>query len=140
MRRLSVALIACMSLGATVAGAQTAGSRPTLLAVSSGQAAHITLSGPVRDIVVGDPLVADVSVVNERTLVVLGKKAGATTLLAFDARGQALADRQIVVSAIPDQVVVVQRGAKATVYACGNRCSSLTPDAPAADAPPPADK
>jgi Flp pilus assembly secretin CpaC len=138
MRRLSVVLLACTSLGATVANAQPLPPRPALLAVSTGQAAHISLSGPVRDIVVGDPLVADVSIVNERTLVVLGKKAGATTLLAFDARGQTLTDRQIVVSAIPDQVVVVQRGVKDTTYACGNRCSALTP--PGADAPPPADK
>jgi Flp pilus assembly secretin CpaC len=134
MRRLPVVLLACMSLGATVASAQPLPPRATLLSVSTGQAAHITLGGPVRDIVVGDPLVADVSIVNERTLVVLGKKAGATTLLAFDAHGQTLADRQIMVTSIPDQAVVVQRGAKATTYACGTRCSALTPET--ADAPP----
>ena len=122
MRRLTLAFCACLTLGATTAGAQIPAAP---LSVSAGQAAHISLSGPVRDIVLGDPTVADVSLVNERTLVVLGKKAGATTLLAFDARGRPLADRQIVVSDIPDQAVIVQRGVTASTYACGDRCSQV---------------
>jgi Flp pilus assembly secretin CpaC len=80
--------------------------------------------------------VADVSLVNERTLVVLGKKAGATTILAFDARGRALADRDVVVSDVPTQAVVVQRGVTASTYACGDRCSLLgSTNAPAAPSP-----
>jgi Flp pilus assembly secretin CpaC len=131
MRRLSLALCACLSLGVTAAGAQSAVSP---LSVSAGQATRISLGGPVRDVVVGDPAVADVSLVNERTLVILGKKAGATTVMAFDARGQALADRQVVVSDIPDGTVVFQRGAVASTYACGARCSQLAPP-PAAEKP-----
>jgi hypothetical protein len=90
----------------------------------------------VRDIVVGDPTVADVSLVNERTLVVLGKKAGATTVLAFDARGRTLADRDVVVSNVPTQAVVFQRGATAATYACGDRCSLLSVTAPPPAAAP----
>jgi hypothetical protein len=84
--------------------------------------------------------VADVSLINERTLVVLGKKAGATTVLAFDARGRALADRDVVVSDVPTRGVVVQRGVNAATYACGDRCSLLSstaaPAAPATSATP----
>lgn len=136
MRRLSFALRAClMSLGVAVAGAQVAhaqarapsGSAP--LMVSAGQAARITLSAPARDLVVGDPAVADVSLINDRTLVILAKKVGSTSILAFDARGQALADRQIVVSDIPAGGVVVQRGGASATYACSASCSPL----PAAD-------
>jgi Flp pilus assembly secretin CpaC len=138
MRRLTLALCASLSLGATAASAQILTvSRPAPLTVSAGQATRITLAAPVRDIVVGDPAVADVSIVNARTLVVLGKKVGATTLLAFDARGQALADRQILVSDLPDQAIIVQRGATASAYACGDHCSKLSgePAAPAAETP-----
>jgi Flp pilus assembly secretin CpaC len=136
MRRLTLAFCACLSLGATAAGAQTsAASRPTALAVGAGQATQISLAAPVRDIVVGDPAVADVSIVNERTLVVLGKKAGATTLLAFDGRGQPLVDRQLIVSDIPDQAVVVQRGMVTSTYACGERCSKLGGEAPGGQGP-----
>lgn len=126
MRRLSLALCASlsalMSLGATVASAQSGAP----LSVSAGQATRITLSAPVRDLVVGDPTVADISLINERTLVILGKKVGATTVLAFDARGQALADRQIVVSDVPSGGVIVQRGAASATYSCGASCSPLT--------------
>ncbi|KQZ06471.1 pilus assembly protein CpaC [Caulobacter sp. Root1455] len=138
MRRLTLALCAGLSLSiATVALADSPVAPPAApLSVSAGAAARIVLSGPVRDIVVGDPSVADVSLVNERTLVVLGKKAGATTILAFDARGRALADRDVVVSDVPTQAVVVQRGLSAATYACGDRCSLLgATNAPAAPAP-----
>lgn len=82
---------------------------------------------------VGDPTVADVSLVNERILVVLGKKAGATTLMAFDGQGRALADRDVMVSNVPSQAVIIQRGLSAATYACGDRCSllSTTTTAPA---------
>ena len=123
MRRLTLAL--CAGLSLSVATAAVADSPATPLSVSAGAATRIVLSAPVRDIVVGDPAVADVSLVNERTLVVMGKKAGATTIMAFDSRGRALADRDVVVSDVPTQAVVVQRGLAAATYACGERCSLL---------------
>lgn len=133
MRRLTLAL--CAGLSLSVATVAVADSPSAPLSVSAGAAARIVLSAPVRDIVVGDPSVADVSLVNERTLVVLGKKAGATTVLAFDARGRALADRDVVVSDVPSRAVVVQRGGTASTYACGDRCSLLnSTTAPAASA------
>jgi len=139
MRRLTLVLCAGLSLSVATAAAADSPSAP--LSVSAGAAARIVLSAPVRDIVVGDPAVADVSLVNERTLVILGKKAGATTVLAFDAHGRALADRDVVVSNVPTQAVVVQRGVNAATYACGDRCSLLStttaaPAAPAAGALP----
>jgi len=137
MRRLTLAFCACLSLGATAASAQNlSASRASALSVSAGQAARISLSAPVRDIVVGDPAVADVSVINERTLVVLGKKSGATTVLAFDAAGRPLAERQIIVSDFSDQAVIVQRGVTGSAYACGATCSRLGGDAAPATADP----
>jgi Flp pilus assembly secretin CpaC len=134
MRRLTLALCAGLSLSVATVAAADSPSAP--LSVSAGAAARIVLSAPVRDIVVGDPAVADVSLVNERTLVVLGKKAGATTLMAFDGQGRALTDRDVVVSSVPTQAVIVQRGVSAATYACGDRCSLLsTTTAPAAPAP-----
>lgn len=132
MRRLTPALCAALSLLAPLAIAQSASAQSASaqsstapLTVSTGQAARISLSAPVRDLVVGDPNVADVSLVNDRTLVILAKKVGATSVLAFDARGQALADRQIVVTGVPAGGVVVQRGGASVTYACSASCSAL---------------
>lgn len=135
MRRLTLALCAGLSLSVATVAAADSPSAP--LSVSAGAAKRIVLSAPVRDIVVGDPTVADVTLVNERTLVVLGKKAGATTVIAFDARGRPLADRDVVVSNVPTQAVIVQRGVTEATYACGDRCSLLnTTSAPAAAGAP----
>jgi Flp pilus assembly secretin CpaC len=126
MRRFALVLSASLGLLAGIAHAEVsdAGGLQTV-ALGAGQASYVALTGPVRDVVLGNPLVADVSVVNGRTLVVLGKHAGVTSLMAFDAQGRALADRRIVVSETPDDAVTVQRGAMASSYACSARCSKL---------------
>jgi Flp pilus assembly secretin CpaC len=121
MRRLSLALAAVFALCGANAYAES-------LPLSAGQAVHITLNGAVRDVVVGDPLVADVSVVNERTLVIMGKRAGATTILAFDGAGRPLADRQVMVSENGGGAITVYRGATgAANYACGSQCTRIIP-------------
>ena len=131
MRRLSLVIAAVATLSGSLASAQTlaGGALPVNvspdLPVAAGQASYVTLSGPVRDIVVGDPSIADVSVVNNRTLVVLGKRPGVTSLLAFGAGGRALAERQIVVSENGGGAVTVYRGAAASNYACAAQCTRL---------------
>ena len=106
------------------------------LPIAAGQASYVSLSGPIRDVVVGDPSIADVSVVNERTLVVLGKRPGVTSLLAFNAAGRPLADRQIVVSENGGGGVTVYRGVTASNYACGAQCTRLGGSPAAASAAP----
>lgn len=137
MRRLSLAIAAALTLSGVSASAQNAAmtgalpirnapaTTPTDLPVAAGQASYVNLSGAVRDVVVGDPTIADVSVVNDRTLVVLGKRPGVTSLLAFGAGGRALADRQVVVSENGGGGVTVYRGATASNYACAAQCTRL---------------
>lgn len=147
MRRLSLVIAAALTLSGVAASAQTLAPRAVPvsvnasvdLPVAAGQASYVTLAAPVRDIVVGDPSVADVSLVNDRTLVVMGKRPGVTSLLAFSAGGRALADRQVVVSENGGGVggVTVYRGASASNYACAAQCTRLGPAAGAAAAPTP---
>ena len=132
MRRLTPVLAVVLSLSAAAAQAQA-------LSIPAGQTARLSLSAPVRDIIVGDPLIADVSVINKRTLVVLGKKAGATSISAFAVDGRALVDRKVVVSNSLDGAVTVSRGAVTSTYACADRCAKLSDGAAATaiDAPRP---
>lgn len=125
MRRLSLAIAAVLTLAGASAHAQGVGQN---LGVAAGQAANISLAAPVRDIVVGDPMVADVSLVGERTLVVMGKRPGVTTIMAFDAAGRTLANRQVVVSENGGGSLTVYRGnVSAFNYACGEQCTKITP-------------
>lgn len=123
MRRFSFTLAAVLAAWSVDAAAQ---SRPAVLPISAGQATTVSLDGAVRDVVVGDPEIADISVVSDRTLVILGKRPGVTTLLAFGAGGRPLTDRQIVVSeGGGGGAVTVYRGAAASTYACGRQCTRL---------------
>jgi hypothetical protein len=142
MRRLSLAIVAFFSLcGAAVAAQAAVPTAPAptgatrTMTVAAGQAATVPLGGPAREIVVGDPQIADVSVVNDRTLVILGKRVGVTTLFAFDAQGRTLTGGQVLVTDVAADAVTVQRGVNASAYACDGRCTALTPTEAAAPAP-----
>lgn len=133
MRRLSLAIVAFFSLcGAAVAAQAATPTAPAArtMTVAAGQATTVQLGGSAREIVVGDPQIADVSVVNDRTLVVLGKRVGVTTLFAFDAQGRTLTGGQVLVTDVAADAVTVQRGASASAYACDSRCIALTAAAP----------
>lgn len=86
------------------------------------QAARIVLGGTARDVIVGNPAVADVTVLDGRTLVVTGKGYGITNLMVVDGRGRTILDRQIVVSANDDGRVTMYRGGDLYNYACAPRC------------------
>lgn len=86
------------------------------------QAARIVLGGTARDVIVGNPAVADVTVLDGRTLVVTGKGYGITNLMVVDGRGRTILDRQIVVSASDDGRVTMYRGGDLYNYACAPRC------------------
>lgn len=140
MRRLSLAIAAVLTLAGGAASAQT-GALPVKatsfdLSLASGEAASMSVGGVVRDVVIADPTIADVSIVNERTLVVMGKRPGVTTVMAFGAGGATLTSRHVVVSEIGDGGVTVYRGAAANNYACGAaRCTRVTASAPASGTP-----
>jgi len=131
MRRLSIILAATTALWGAAAAAQP---RSANLPVAAGQAAYLSLGSAVRDVVVAAPSVADVSVVSDRVLVVMGKRAGVTSLLAFGPGGRPLADRQIVVSDGGAGAVTVYRGPTTSTYACASQCTRLP--APAATTAP----
>ncbi|MFT4254734.1 MAG: pilus assembly protein N-terminal domain-containing protein [Caulobacter sp.] len=134
MRRLSLAIAAFFSLCAAAAAGHAASPTPApaapvaprTLSVAAGQATTLPLNGAAREIVVGDPQIADVSVVNDRTLVILGKRVGVTSVFAFDGQGRTLAGGQVLVTEVSADAVTVQRGANASTYACDGRCTVLT--------------
>jgi hypothetical protein len=124
MRRTTSAL-AGLALAAGIAVPSLAAES---LAVPLDQSAAISLPARAQSVMVGNPAIADVNVLDSRTAVVLGRGYGVTNLLVVDARGRTLMDRQIVVSA-PDvnRVSVFRRSAETqrpdvNNYACSPRC------------------
>lgn len=116
MRRLLslAAVLAALSVAAP-AMAQS-------LPIRIDQAARVVLAGTARDVIIGNPAVADVTVLDARTLVVTGKGYGITNLMVVDSRGRTILDRQIIVSANDDGRVTMYRGGDLYNYACAPRC------------------
>ena len=76
----------------------------------------------VATIVVGNPLIADVTLQNGGIIVVTGKGYGATNFIAMDRAGEILVDRLIQVEGPTDQLVTVYRGVERESYSCMPIC------------------
>ena len=76
----------------------------------------------VATIVVGNPLIADVTLQTGGIVVVTGKGYGATNFIAMDRTGEVLVDRVIQVEGPTDQLVTVYRGVDRESYSCMPIC------------------
>src|SRR3954462_3281687 len=88
------------------------------IAVNVDQAKLVKLPTRVSTIVVGNPLIADVTLQTGGILVVTGKGYGATNFVAMDRGGEILVDRVIQVEGPTDQLVTVYRGIERESYSC----------------------
>ena len=73
-------------------------------------------------IVVGNPLIADVTLQTGGIIVVTGKGYGATNFIAMDRAGEVLVDRVIQVEGPTDQLVTIYRGVDRESYSCMPVC------------------
>src|SRR5271157_49908 len=92
------------------------------ISVSVDQAKLFKLPNRVATIVVGNPLIADVTLQNGGIVVVTGKGYGATNFIAMDRGGEVLVDRLIQVEGPTDRVVTVYRGVDRETYTCQPTC------------------
>ena len=95
---------------------------PDRIAVYVDQAKLVKLPAKVSTIVVGNPLIADVTLQSGGIIVVTGKGYGATNFIAMDRNGEVLVDRQIQVEGPTDQLVTVYRGVDRESYSCVPVC------------------
>ena len=92
------------------------------VAVNVDQAKLVKLPARVATIVVGNPLIADVTLQTGGVLVVTGKGYGATNFIAMDRSGEVLVDRIIQVQGPTDQLITVYRGVDRESYSCMPVC------------------
>ncbi|HEY1752907.1 MAG TPA: pilus assembly protein N-terminal domain-containing protein [Caulobacteraceae bacterium] len=118
MRKLLPSLI--LALAPATAFAATA------LDLPLDQSALVTLPGPARDVIVGNPSIADVSVADRRHLVVTAKGSGVTNLLVTDASGRAMLSEEIVVGAVGGNRVALFNGPQLQSYNCTFRCEQVS--------------
>jgi Flp pilus assembly secretin CpaC len=92
------------------------------VAVNVDQAKLVRLPGRVATIVIGNPLIADVTLQPGGLVVVTGKGYGATNFIAMDRSGQVLVDRIIQVEGPTDQLITIYRGVDRESYSCMPIC------------------
>jgi Flp pilus assembly secretin CpaC len=114
MRRLSLVIL-MLALASPAAAAPR-------LTVALDHSERLYPAGPAGSVIVGNPAVADVTVVDQRTLYVSGRGYGTTEIVVLGPRGDTVWKGEVVVTA-PEGQVSIYRGAQVTEMACGSTCS-----------------
>jgi Flp pilus assembly secretin CpaC len=117
VRALAVGLLLTPALALAEPGPESKS-----IAVNVDQAKLVKLPPKVATIVVGNPLIADVTLQPGGLIVVTGKGYGATNFIAMDRAGEVLVDRVIQVEGPTDQLVTVYRGIQRESYSCMPIC------------------
>jgi Flp pilus assembly secretin CpaC len=99
-----------------------ASSQLETVAVVVDHARVIRLPQKTTTVIVGNPIIADVSIQKNGVLVVTGKSFGVTNLIALDSNGAMLAESHISVRAPTESVMMVQRGLERESYSCTPHC------------------
>lgn len=92
------------------------------IAVNVDQAKLVKFPERIATIVVGNPLIADVTLQPGGIVVVTGKGYGATNVIAMDRSGAVLMDRVIQVQGPTDKVVTIYKGVERESYSCAPVC------------------
>jgi hypothetical protein len=104
------------------AGASPARAATDVIAVTLDQAKIARLPRGAATLIVGNPMIADVTMLkNNNTMVITGKGFGQTNLIAIDAAGSLIEEQEIEV--LPSKtVLVLQSGSSRMSYACNPVC------------------
>ena len=115
--RLWLALAFVLAAGASPARAETG-----LIAVTLDQAQIAQLPRGTATLIVGNPMIADVTMLKtSNAMVITGKGFGQTNLIAIDAAGAVIDEEQVQVRPAKT-VLVLQNGASRMSYACNPDC------------------
>jgi hypothetical protein len=87
------------------------------------QARLMHLPERAANVVVGNPLIADLSIQPGGLTVITGKSYGITNFIVTDIRGGVLMEKTVEVSGAGDRTVVVYRGTDRETYSCTPSCS-----------------
>ena len=93
-----------------------------MLSVRLDQAKIIRMPDRVATIVIGNPLIADVSIQPGGVMVLTGKGYGTTNVVAMDQKGAVVYEGNVQVDGPNDKIVTVYRGIERESYSCMPAC------------------
>ena len=117
-RSLLAAVLAALMLAPTAIHADT--TEP--ISVKVNMARILRISAPAATVIIGNPLVADVTIQDPQTLVLTGKSYGETNLIILDTSGSPIADTTISVVQGEADLMTVYMGTARTTLSCKPVC------------------
>ena len=106
-----------------LAAMQSASAQNKTVTVTLDKASLMRMPPKALTLVIGNPSIADVTVLkNNGMMVITGKGFGETNLIAVDGEGNPVAESIIRVVSGADAMLVVQRGSERETYNCAPRC------------------
>ena len=121
-RRVAAAL-AHTAFASFAAGGTPALAAQDALVVLLDRAKVAKLPPKAQTLIVGNPIIADVTLVKDsNVMVITGKGYGETNLVVLDKNGALLTEEFIRVKANERALLVVQRGLERESYSCAPRC------------------
>jgi hypothetical protein len=88
------------------------------------EAQIVKLPDRTTTVIIGNPLIADISVQPGDLAVITGKSYGATNIIIMDKAGAVLAEHDVEVQDSVDKTVVVYRGGARETYSCTPNCAA----------------
>jgi hypothetical protein len=110
------------SMAIASGGAGTPAYSAETVLVPMDEARIIRLNRAPNTVIVGNPLIADVTVQDERLLIVVGKTYGTTNVIALDENGEELSHLDVSVRTGGGNNLQVFYGSARTSYTCAPRC------------------
>ncbi len=112
--RLTAIIAACLLPSTHAAAAQ--------IWVTMDQVRPYEIDTPAAQIVVGNPAIADVTVLDNKKILLFGKAPGFTNIFLFDESGATIDELNIRVGSTDNRMVTVQLGGTRKTLNCTNRC------------------
>ena len=94
------------------------------LVVEKNHSTRISLSGAAGSVIVANPDIADVTVIDSRTVYIVGKGFGNSSVIITDQMGRPLFDGEVVVTAAQKGAITVYKGLKPSIMVCSTTCTS----------------
>ena len=136
---IALSVLAVGLAGSVLVPPSAAADKVSMLTVGLDRVVNVRLWGAASTVVVGNPAIADVNLVNGRSLLITGHAVGQTSIMVLDSSGRETFHQTILVGPADAGHVSVQRGAQATDYSCSPRCERLVATGGAAAAAAPSD-
>jgi Flp pilus assembly secretin CpaC len=92
------------------------------ISVKVNMARILRISAPAATVIIGNPIVADVTIQDPQTLVLTGKSYGETNLIVLDSLGNPIADTTISVVQGEADILTVYMGTARTSLSCKPVC------------------